>query len=183
MTALTMLVTASELERIPQHDAHVELVKGEIITMPPAGFEHGGIAAHITFRISEVVFQQKLGRVYAAETGFILSRDPDTVRAPDAAFVSNERLALQVRRYGFFDAAPDLAVEVASPDDTANDIQEKVIEYLEAGTRLVWIVQPRTRTITVYRSLKDIRVLRADETLDGADVLPGFSMIVSECFQ
>lgn len=177
------LITAEELELIPQNDAHVELVKGEIVKMPPAGHEHGEVAGTMFAVIHTFVRRNKLGKVYAAETGFILARNPDTVRALDAAFVSAARAAQQTRRAGFFDGAPDLAVEVVSPEDTIGEIDARVIEYLDAGTRLVWIVHPRTRTITIYRSLDDVRVLTANDTMDGGDVLPGFAVAVKEIFE
>lgn len=176
-------VTAAELERMPQPDAHVELVKGEIVTMPPAGYEHGEIALAVGSLLREFVRRHKLGKTYAAETGFILSRHPDTVRAPDAAFVTAARAAQQTRRQGFFDGAPDLAVEVVSPEDTVDEIDTKVLEYLQAGTKLVWVVHPRIQTITVYRSLDQVRVLTANDTLDGNDVLPGFALAVREIFE
>jgi Uma2 family endonuclease len=105
------------------------------------------------------------------------------VRAPDAAFVSTERATRQTRREGFFDGAPDLAVDVVSPEDTVEEVDSKVLEYLQAGTKLVWIVHPKTQTITVYRSLDKVRVLTATDTLDGNDVLPGFAVAVKEIFE
>ena len=183
MAVQIKLMTAEELERIPQKDAHVELVKGEIVSIAPAGHEHGEIVSNVGSELRVFVRQHKLGKVYAAETGFILTHNPDTVRAPDAAFVSAARAAQQKRREGFFDGAPDLAVEVVSPTDADEEIQEKVLEYLEAGTKLVWIIRPRTRTITVYRSLSQVRVLMENDMLDGADVLPGFTVAVKEIFE
>ncbi len=183
MITQTRLMTAAELERMPQNDMHVELVKGEIVKMTPAGHEHGEIAGALFAAIHSFVHQHKLGKVYAAETGFILSRNPDTVRAPDAAFVSAERAAEQKRREGFFDGAPDLAVEVVSPEDTAEEVQVKVLEYLRAGTKLVWVANPRTRTITAYRTLDKVRMLTLNDTLDGDDVLPGFAAAIKDVFE
>ncbi len=183
MITQTRLVTAEELERMPQSDEHIELVKGEIITMTPAGHDHGEIALTIGALVREHARRHKLGKTYGAETGFVLSRDPDTVRAPDAAFVSQERVALQKRKQGFFEGAPDLAVEVTSPEDSVEEVESKVLEYLRAGTKLVWVANPRTKTITVYQSLQNVRVLTSDDTLDGADVLPGFAAGVNEIFE
>ena len=183
MVVQIQLITAEELERMPQGDAHIELVKGELVKMTPAGSEHGEVALAIGSLVREFARHHNLGKTYAAETGFVLSRNPDTVRAPDAAFVSAERVMHQERREGFFDGAPDLAVEVVSPADTDEDVEEKVLEYLQAGTRLVWVVRPRTKTITAYRSLTNIRVLTLQDTLDGADVLPGFAVPVKEIFE
>ena len=129
------------------------------------------------------VRHHKLGKVYAAGTGFILFLEPDTVRAPDAAFVSNERAAGQKRREGFFEGAPDLAVEVISPDDTEEEVAAKVLDYLEAGTRLVWVIRPRTRTVTAYRSRADIHLLTGEDRLDGGNILPGFSIRLEEIFE
>ncbi len=174
--------TAAGLERMPGEDAHVELIRGKIVKLPPAGAEHGETSVHLGGLLDRYARQMSLGRVYAAETGFIIRRNPDTVRAPDAAFVTMERVQQQVRKQGFFDGPPDLAVEVISPDDSSDDVEAKVLEYLEAGTRIVWVVRPRTRTVTVYRSLTQIRVLTAKDALTGEDLLPGFSVPVEELF-
>ncbi|HEY4690908.1 MAG TPA: Uma2 family endonuclease [Anaerolineae bacterium] len=183
MAVQVQLMTAEELERMPHGDKRVELVKGERVEMPPAGSEHGEIAGNVFAALHAFVRQHHLGKTYAAETGFILSRNPDTVRAPDAAFVSTERAALQTRKEGFFEGAPDLAVEVVSPTDMDEDVEEKVLDYLRAGTRLVWVARPRTKTISAYRSLTNIRVLTLQDTLDGGDILPGFAVPVKEIFE
>jgi Uma2 family endonuclease len=183
MAIQTRLITAEELERMPDEDARIELVKGEIVKRSPAGHEHGGVGMSLAGRLWEFVERNKLGRVYLAETGFILSRNPDTVRAPDAAFVAAARVAQQKRREGYFDGAPDLAVEVVSPDDTDIEVQEKVLEYLEAGTRAVWVVRPRLKTITIHRSPKEVRVLTVNDMLSGEDILPGLSVTLSEIFK
>ena len=186
MAVDTELMTAEILDQMPATDAHVELVAGEIIIMSPAGPEHGEIALNTGSFVREFLRKHKLGKAYAAETGFIISRNPDTVRAPDVAFVTAERARRQTRGYplgqGFFDGAPDLAVEVVSPGDTDEAVQTKILEYLQAGTSVVWIIRPRTHTVTVYRSLSDIRVLTEQDTLTSDDLLPGFSVPVSELF-
>ena len=123
-----------------------------------------------------------LGKVYNADTGFVLFEEPPTVRAPDVAFVSRSRLPSPEESVSFGRLAPDLAVEVLSPSNTATAILDKVEDYLEAGTRLVWVVEPHRRSVTVYRSRNEIRLLGQGDELDGYDVLPGFSLQISEVF-
>ncbi len=168
---------------MPQHDEHVELVKGEIVKTPLHGMEHGLVTAAIEFCVGKFIHERRLGVAYAANTGFVLSRNPDTVRAPDAAFVTSTRAEQQKRRQGFFEGAPDLAVEVVSPEDTAEEVEVKVLEYLRAGTKLVWVANPRTQTITAYRALDKVRVLTLNDTLNGDDVLPAFAVAVKEIFE
>jgi Uma2 family endonuclease len=182
MLVETRFITAEELAQMPPEEGRMELVRGELLRMPPAGHEHGEIAGNTFALLWTFVKKHSSGKMYTAETGFTLSRNPDTVRAPDAAFVTAERAARQKRRHGFFDGVPDLAVEVVSPGDTAEEVEEKILDYLEAGVRLLWIVNPRTRTVAVYRSLSDIRVLTLDDSLEGYDVLPGFTVPVREIF-
>lgn len=123
--------------------------------------------------------QRQIGWV-TVETGVITERDSDTVRAPDVAYWSRERLPELPNK--FTDVVPDLAVEVVSPGDTYQQVSEKVFHYLEHGVRMVWLVEPELRTVTIYRSLQEARVLRQSDEIDGADVLPGFKCVVSEFF-
>lgn len=155
-------------------------MRGRVVSEPPAGFEHGGLAAHIAHRLREFVAREDLGMVVGAETGFVLFEEPPTVRAPDAAFVSRERLPED--RVVFASLAPDLAVELVSPSSTMPQIHDKVCDFLDAGTRIVWIIEPRRRTVMVYRSRDDIRLLTEEDRLDGGDVLPGFRVEVGELF-
>ncbi|MGA2620642.1 MAG: Uma2 family endonuclease [Thermoguttaceae bacterium] len=159
-----------------------ELVRGELIMMSPAGSEHGWIVTNITAPLAVFVKQNSLGRVFGAETGFRIGHDPDTVRAPDVAFVTAERIGGKLAA-GFFPGPPDLAVEVLSPDDRAGEVLAKVQDWLDAGCRAVWVVDPRTSTVTVYRSRSEIAVLGTSEALSGGDLLPNFSLPVSELFQ
>ncbi|MHC4134084.1 MAG: Uma2 family endonuclease [Planctomycetota bacterium] len=157
-----------------------ELVRGELRMMIPPSFQHGRSTIKLTGPILNHVEAHGLGTVAAAETGFLLSRDPDTVRAPDIAFVRAARGPGPDR--GYFPGAPDLAVEVLSPDDRPGHVREKVAEWIEAGARAVWVVDPRTRTVTVRTPPGDPRVLQETDTLGGGDVLPGFTLAVREIF-
>lgn len=181
MLAQEKLMTVEELAKLPPDQSRGELIQGVFVSMSPAGHSHGSIASNIMVFIAIFVREHQLGKTYAAETGFVLGRHPDTVRAPDAAFVRQERLANQPAT-GFFEGAPDLAVEVISPSETVDEVESKVIDYLEAGTALVWLVYPRTQTVTVYRSLTDIEILTSEDTLTGGDLLPGFSVSLKEIF-
>ena len=181
MAVQVELVTAEMLATLPDTGERTELVRGEIVAVSPAGEEHGRIGGLLFVALGDFVLRHKLGAIYLAETGFILSRDPDTVRAPDAAFVAAHRLAERPRRSGFFDGAPDLAVEVVSPNDSYQDVEDKVRDYLNAGTQAVWVVNPRARTLTVYERTGVTR-LTVDDTLDGGATLPGFSLPIAELF-
>ena len=175
ITTAEQLLAAGDIGRC-------ELVRGELIMMSPAGSEHGWIIMNIAAPMATFVRQHSLGRVFGAETGFRIGHDPDTVRAPDVAFVVAQRIGGKLSP-GFFPGPPDLAVEVLSPDDRAGEVLAKVQDWLDAGCRGVWVVDPRTRTVTVYRSPSGIVLLGTSETVDGGDLLPGFSLAVSELFQ
>jgi len=157
-----------------------ELVRGELRMMIPPAYEHGRITFRLGYRLGEYVEPRQLGTILAAETGFLLSRDPDTVRAPDLAFVRAERGTGP--EHGYFPGAPDLAVEVLSPDDRPGYVREKVAEWLEAGTRAVWVVDPGARTVTVHEPRRAPSVLGEADSLSGGDVLPGFELGVRHVF-
>jgi len=178
----TKLLTADDLLAMGDRAGRVELVYGRLVEMPPTGWEHGVRASKADRLIGNHVDAHQLGATFGAETGFILESDPDLVRAPDAAFVTAERMAAPRDRRGFFRGPPDLAIEVLSPDDTAVGIEQKVDEYLSAGTRAVWVINPTRRTLTVHRPNERPLVLREADTLDGGDVLPGFAVRVGEFF-
>ena len=150
--------------------------------MSPAGHKHGRIAGNITASLGPHVVANRLGRVYVADTGFLISSDPDTVRAPDVAFVCQKRLDEVGDVEGYWPRAPDLVVEVISPRDTYNEVEEKVLEWLEAGALIVVVVNPRKSTLKVYRSLTNIIVLNEHDTLSGGDVIHGWTMAVKEVF-
>lgn len=176
------LYTAEELLRMPDDGKRRELVRGELREMTPAGSEHGYIALKIGRLLGNYVEDNELGRTYAAETGFKIASDPDTVRAPDAAFVSRERLEKVGSVEGFWPGTPDLAVEVVSPGETHAEVVEKALAWLDAGCRMVLVVEPERKVVTIYRSREDIRVLTGDEVVDGADVVPGWRLPVAEIF-
>jgi Uma2 family endonuclease len=158
-----------------------ELIAGEVINMAPAGAEHGEIALELGYRIKQYADTHHLGKVYAAETGFTIARNPDTTRAPDVAFVRAQRLPPTSPR-GFFEGPPDLAVEVVSPSDSHAELSAKVEQWLSAGAVSVWVVDPANRTIDVHRAGQPILRLRAGDELRDEPALPGFTLRVEDVF-
>ena len=167
------LMTADELLRTSLPDKRVELVRGVLVVREPTGYRHGDVTARITKRLMDVVDAGGLGRVLAAETGFKLSADPDTVRAPDVAFISRARLP-DPEHLGYPALAPDLVVEVLSPGDRPGETLAKVGDWLNAGARLVWVVDPGRRVARVNRQDGSETLLTEGEVLNGEDVVPGF---------
>lgn len=165
------LMTADDLLRIPEK--HAELVRGVLIVREPPGLQHGRIALELGAALADHVRANGLGRVYV-ESGFKLAANPDTVRGPDLAFLSTARLPEPEPR-GFPDLAPDLGVEVLSPDDRPGEVLGKVAEYLSAGTRLVWVIDPERRVARVYRADGTEEIVTADQALHGEAVVPGFA--------
>ena len=175
------LLTSEDLWKIVADGSRYELSRGELVPMTPVGFQHSAIVGRLGKLLSNYVDEKRLG-IVGMEGGFKLRREPDTTRAPDIHFVSKERLAKEGITQKFADYPPDLAVEVLSPEDTVSEIQKKVEEYLAGGVPLVWVVDPANQKVTVYRSLEDIKILSADQELDGGDILPGFRAKVTEIF-
>jgi len=176
------LMTADELLHAQIPDKRTELVRGVLRVREPAGSRHGLVAMTIGTELATYLKRTGLGRVFAAETGFKLFTDPDTVRAPDVAFVRQERLADAVTR-GYPALAPDLAVEVLSPDDRPGDVLAKVADWLSAGTSLVWVIDPERRVARVYRSEGTESVVAGDSALQGEEVVPGFSCLLDAIFE
>src|SRR5689334_2151794 len=176
MTTQAQWMTAEELARLPDDGWRYELVRGVLHRMTPTGIEHGVVAMRLGWRLAQYVETNGLGFVNAAETGFRLATNPDTVRAADVSFVSHERVSAVGMGPSFGIGAPDLAVEVVSPSDRADEVKEKVHEWLDAGTRMVIIIEPRKQRVKVYRSLTEITDLTINDELTGGDVVPGWAM-------
>lgn len=168
------LMTADELLRAHLPHKRLELVRGVLVVREPAGYTHGRVAVNLTIRLGAHVERTGAGQLFAAETGFTLARGPDTVRAPDIAFVRRECLP-DPEPLGFPDLAPDLVVEVLSPGDRPGTVLSKVGDWLSAGCRLVWVVDPARRLVRVYRMDGTEAIVSVDRALDGEDVVPGFT--------
>ncbi|TWT88092.1 hypothetical protein Mal64_15640 [Pseudobythopirellula maris] len=180
-TAAAGSVTAETLLR-DYGEQSCELIEGKLRMMSPAGFGHGAIAQRVATALAQHAEPQGLGIVAGAETGFLIGSDPDTVLAPDVAFVKQARLEAVGVTNKYFPEAPALAVEIVSPNDTAEQVDDKTRRWLAAGCEMVWVVYPKGRSVTVYRSLEDVRIVTGDTPLEGADVVTGFAHPVSELF-
>ena len=179
--SITTLMTAEDLESMPDDGHRYELVRGELIRMAPTNFEHLEVSGNLIGEVRDFVKKNRLG-VVGGEGGFILAREPDTVRGPDMVFVRADRVPKGRARRHFVELAPDLVAEVRSPSDTLADLMAKADEYLAAGTRLVWIFDPIPRRVYVRTPDGRRRVLEIGDDLDGEDVLPGFKLPLTEIF-
>ena len=175
------LHTAKDLERLSAQGFRYELIKGELRPMSPSGGPHGNATSRVSFYVNGLVYGEELGETFAAETGFFVARDPDTVLAPDFAFVAEERLPDPLPE-GYVSIIPDLAVETRSPNDTAKEVADKVDDWLAAGVQIVWVIEPRHRTITTHRQGRQPIVFSVGDTLDGEDILPGLSIPLGMIF-
>jgi Uma2 family endonuclease len=175
------LLTAADVERMSLPGKQVELVRGQLIVREPPGTRHGVIAAKLGYYLSDFVHRHGLGVVAAQDTGFKITRDPDTVRAPDVAFLGRDR-ADQIPARGYAEVAPDLLAEILSPDDAPAEVLAKIAEWLAAATKLVWLVDPQRSEVRVCRQDGSLSVLRESDSLDGDDVLPGFTCPVIHVF-
>ena len=177
--SLTPLETDMTLEDFLESDLEgYEYMKGVLIPMPPTSGEHGEISSNVQWYLYSHVRENQLGRVYTSDTGF---RIGERVLMPDIAFVSSARLPDDRRKA--FSIPPDLAVEIVSPTDIQYRVIEKAFTYLDAGTRLVWVIEPVAKTVTVYRSETDIKTLTREDTLTGENVVEGFSCQVAQLFE
>jgi Uma2 family endonuclease len=182
MATSPQIVTADELMRLSSDGDRYELVRGELQMMSPTGDEHGIVTAALTGLLISFVRQHTLGAVFAAESGFQLEHDPDTVLAPDIAFVERQRIATAGLSGKFWQGAPDLAVEVISRGDRAGKVDSKTQTWLAHGTHQVWIVDPQKRTVTIYHRDGRVIALSEADTLEGGDLVPGFACRVAEIF-
>jgi Uma2 family endonuclease len=182
MASRERLVTVEEFARIPDDDHRYELVEGRVVRMSPPGSRHAVLAARLTSMLDRHVEEHGLG-VVMTSGGFHLASRPDTVREPDVAFVRAERIPESGVPDGFWPGPADLAVEIRSPGDRLSDIAAKVDEYLGRGVRLVWVVDPNARTVTVHQPNQPPVILEQNATLDGGAVIPGFSCALEKIFK
>ena len=178
---MTDVITAEELESIEIPGKWTELIRGHLIVREPPGTYHGKVSATILYLIAAFARPRGLGDVFGQDTGFRIETNPDTVRAPDVAFLDRERSSRVVQR-GYAPVAPNLAVEVLSPDDRPAEVLEKIAAWLAAGVELAWVVDPERREVRVHRADGTISVLDADDELSGETVLPGFTCAVAGIF-
>ena len=176
----THVMTAEQLLQSPGL-GRCELIQGELVMMSPSGFEHGRVVMRIAGPLTDFVEERALGVVTGAETGFVIARDPDTVRAPDVGFVRAGRVPKEPMR-GFFPGAPDLAVEVLSPDDRAGEVLQKVQDWLGAGCGAVWVVDPEKHTVSIHSKTAPVVVLGPDDELSGGEALASFRLAVAHIF-
>ena len=181
MPATARLVNVEEFERLPKGEGKCELVAGRVVQMSPVGWPHGVVVMRLGGLLDAHVRRRQLGAV-APEVGFVLRVDPDTVRAPDLAFLRREKMPPRDAR-GYLRCVPDLAVEVLSPDDRWRDMADKVAEYLICGVGLVLVVDPRNESVTVHRPDAPARMLQSSDTLDLGEAIPGFRCAVKDLFE
>ncbi|MBI2760994.1 MAG: Uma2 family endonuclease [Chloroflexi bacterium] len=172
------LLTAEELMELPDDGNAYELDEGRLVIMPPAKYRSSRVSARVLIRVGSFVERHDLGACTGEQGGVVLQRGPDIVRAPDVTFVRKNRLLSDIP--GYFEGAPDLVVEFLSPSDRMARVLRKVKQYLAAGVRLIWVIDPEDRTAFIYRPGRDVIILDEDGVLDGEDVLPGFSLALSE---
>jgi Uma2 family endonuclease len=181
MGTTTHLTTADQLIRLSDDGNRYELVKGELLTMSPTGGKHGVVAMRLSRVLANYIEDSDLGLTFAAETGFRLEQDPDTVLAPDFAFVSKDRIST-LPDDGYVRVAPDLVVEVISPSQSDKEMRLKAELWISLGVKRVWLVQPKKRTVELFEKTDEHVLLRENDELTGGELLPGFRVRVSEIF-
>ncbi len=182
MVTGTKLMTADDLLRLYSEGVRGELIRGVLHETMPTGQEHGEIVANLVLELGVFIKPRKLGRLTASDAGVWLEHDPDTVREPDVAFFSADKVPPGVRVTGYSEAVPDLVAEIVSPSDSRREVRDKAWMWIGHGVRMVWVVDPDTRTVDVYRSDEGVLTLGESDLLSGMDVLPGFSCVAREVF-
>jgi Uma2 family endonuclease len=180
--SMSHLLSAEELAGMEIPGRSTELIRGRLVVREPPSTRHGSIAGRLAYLLGDHVFRNKLGVVCGQDTGFMIESDPDTVRAPDVAYLS-QRNADQIRPTGYAPVAPDLVVEIVSPGDRPGELLAKVGQWLGAGSRLVWVIDPSRVHAVVYRPNGDMVIVGADDHLDGEDVLPGFRCAIVDILE
>jgi Uma2 family endonuclease len=173
---VTSLMTADELLQMPDDGYRYELVRGELRKMSPAGADHGDVSAAIIASLRPYARERRLGKVFSTDTGFRVGRNPDTVRAPDAAFVRRERV---VKTAKFFEGPPDIVFEVVSPNDSYTEVGAKTDEWLRAGVHVVVIVDPQRERVTIHRTNATEQV---SDAIAIEDLVPGWRLPLAELF-
>ena len=182
-TTSTALMTAEELMQLPRGYYRAELINGELITMPLSGFPHGRITTRLSAPLAYFVWDHDLGEVFINDTGFQLTRNPDTVLGPDISFISKERLEERGEIKGYWQGPPDLAVEVLSPGDRPGEVNKKISQWFSFGTEQVWIIDPKRSSVMVYRSESDITTFSGSDYLEAQDLFPGFRISLERIFK
>ena len=181
-TTSTALMTAEELMQLPEDGFRYELINGELEKMPPPGHPHGRIAFRLSVLLGQFVLDQALGEGFTNDTGFQLTSNPDTVLAPDFAFVTSERFAEGRNKEGYWPGPPNLAVEVLSPHERPGKVRKKISQWFGFGVQQVWIVDPKQLTVTVYRSESDTTTFSGSDYLEAQDLFPGFRITLNQIF-
>lgn len=181
MSTAAHLLTAEELFRMSEEESRwCELVEGEIVRMSPPGFAHAIVSQRVSLLLLEFVDRKRIGQVVIAEAGFLIGRSPDTVMAPDGAYVRQERINAIGLTAAYFPEAPAMVFEVVSPTDRVSEVGRKMRRWLDGGVELAWVIDPAARTVTVYQAINDIQVLTEKDSLTGGSVLPGFECRVAD---
>ena len=181
-TARTKLLTANDLLRLSSQGVRGELIQGVLHETMPTGVNHSKAVMNLGVSLGIFIKSRRLGTLMASDLGVWLERDPDTVREPDIAYISAERMPLDADIPGYSEIIPELVVEVTSPSDSLREVREKALMWLNYGVHLVWVAHPNTRTVDVYHADGTVLTLTGSDTLDGGDVLPGFTCQVSDIF-
>jgi Uma2 family endonuclease len=174
------LITGEELYQMTNLGP-TDLVRGEIVERMPTGHRHGDVEVNLGFFLKNYLRAHKLGKVFGGETGVYTGRGPDTVRGVDLAYMSRERFA-QVKSSSYLDVAPELIVEIMSPNDAWSDVHEKLAEYFAIDVKVVWVVDPKLKQVHSYQALDQIHIFKADDTLTCEELLPGLGILLAELF-